>query len=60
VNEPPRKPGRPPLDPAHPSVPVCFKVPARQYDDLLRRAQQERTSVGAVIRRSLQRDDDDD
>jgi len=59
-NDPPRKPGRPPLAPNDPSVPVCFKIPGRQYDDLYRRAQQERTSIGAVIRRSLQRDDDDD
>ena len=56
----PKKPGRKPLDPRDPSVPVCFKIPGRQYDALYQRAQEQRTSIGAVIRRSLRRDDDDD
>lgn len=55
-----KKTGRPPLDPHDPSVHVHFKLPGRQYDDLFRRAQQERTDIGTIIRRSLRRGDDDD
>jgi hypothetical protein len=59
ADPPPRKPGRPPLDPNDPSVRVCFRLPGRQYDDLYHRAQRERTDVGTIIRRRL-RDDDSD
>jgi hypothetical protein len=53
----PKKTGRPPLDPNDPSVRVCFRMPGQQYDALYRRAQQQRTTVGTVIRRSLKRGD---
>ena len=59
----PKKPGRKPLDPRDPSVPVCFKIPGRQYDALYQRAQQQGTSISDVIRDRLRRrgaaDDDD-
>lgn len=58
-DDPPKKPGRKPLDPRDPSVRVCFCIPGQQYDDLYQRAQQQRTSISNVIRRSLRRDDDD-
>ena len=48
-----KRPGRPPLDPNDQSVNVCFRLPGQQYDDLYRRAQKERTSIGDVIRTDL-------
>jgi hypothetical protein len=49
-----KKPGgRPRLDPNDNSVQVCVSVPSRQYDDIYRRAQQDRVSVPEVIRRRL-------
>jgi hypothetical protein len=48
----PKKLGRPRREP---SVPICVKVPPRQYDDLYRRAQEQRVSVPEVIRQSLLR-----
>ena len=60
MSETPRRPGRPPLDPHDPSVPVAVRLPSRQYDDLLQRAQRERSTVADLIRRSLQPRDDDD
>jgi hypothetical protein len=58
-DDPPKKPGRKPLDATDPtpSVTVCFRLPGRQYDALYQRAQQQRTTVGDVVRRSLKRDD---
>jgi hypothetical protein len=52
----PRRPGRPPLDAKDRSVPVCIKMPARQYDQLYERAQRERVSVPDFIRRKLAAD----
>ena len=51
-----RGPGRPPLDPDDPSVPVCLKHPSRQYDEAYHRAQRDRISVPEVIRRALDRE----
>jgi len=39
---------------------VAVRLPSRQYDDLLQRAQRERSTVADLIRRSLQPRDDDD
>jgi hypothetical protein len=52
----PRRPGRPPLDGKGRSVPVCIKMPARQYDDLYERAQRDRVSIPEMIRRKLAAD----
>jgi len=49
----PKRPGRPPLDRADPSVQVCVSVPSQQYDSLYRSARDARVSVPEVIRRSL-------
>jgi hypothetical protein len=51
--EPPRRPGRPPLDPDDPSVPVHVKLPSKQYDLLYERARQERTTIPELVRRAL-------
>jgi hypothetical protein len=56
----PKRPGRPPLDDRHPSVPVCFSLPAPKYDQLYQRAQRDRVSIGEVIRRKLEDDRADD
>lgn len=46
--------GRPPLDDDDPdAVPVCVKLPPRQYDALYRRSQRARVSVPEVIRRDV-------
>jgi hypothetical protein len=47
------RPGRPPLDPADPSVAMCLRLPAKRYDDLYARARTERVSVPELIRRIL-------
>jgi len=49
------RPGRPPLDRTDPSVPICVKVPAREFDRLCDRARQARVSVPEVVRRELSR-----
>jgi hypothetical protein len=48
-----RPPGRPPLDRSDPSASVHVRLPARQFDELYRRAQHERTSMAAIIRRAI-------
>lgn len=48
-----RPPGRPPLDPQHPSVKVCLSVPSDDYDAYYAKARRDRVSVPEVIRRSL-------
>ena len=51
-----RKPSRPPLDENDPVTgSVHLRLPSRVYDDLYRRAQQERISVPEVIRRAIAR-----
>ena len=51
ATDPPRRPpGRPPLDQQDPSVSIHFRLPAKQYDDLWRRAAAERTTVGDLLR----------
>jgi hypothetical protein len=49
------RPGRPPLDRTAPSVPVCVRLGARQYDRLYARARQARLSIPEVVRRDLRR-----
>lgn len=56
----PKKSGRPPLDPRHPSVVIGVRVPTPAYDALLRRASRERTTVSELLRRQIDPDDDDD
>jgi hypothetical protein len=48
-----RRPGRPPLDEADPSVEMCLTIPSKRYDDLYARARAERVTVPEVIRRVL-------
>jgi hypothetical protein len=50
-----RRPGRPPLDPADPSVQVCIRFPAKRYDALYKAASASRTTVPDLIRRTLAR-----
>jgi hypothetical protein len=50
---PTRKPGRPPLDDGDETVSVSFRLPSAQYDELARRAQQERLSLSEQLRREL-------
>lgn len=45
--------GRPPLDPADPSVRVCIAIPGKHYDGLYKRAAGERLTVPEFIRRAL-------
>lgn len=52
-----RRPGRKPLDPTDPSVPVMFRIPSKQYDAVYARAARERLTVAEHIRRRL-RDDE--
>lgn len=48
-----RAPGRPPLDDDDPSVPVCVKMPLKQYDDTYGRAKLARVSVPEQIRHDM-------
>lgn len=50
--------GRPPLNRNDPSVPICVKVPSRDYDRLCDRARQARVTVPEVVRRSLHANDE--
>ena len=57
---PPKKStGRPPIDPADPSVGVHVRLPSQQYDATYQRAAAAGVSVPEMIRRDLQRVDDD-
>jgi hypothetical protein len=58
---PPRRMGRPPLDPRHPSIQVTLRMPAPDYDALCRRAARDRVNVTELMRQRLHaRDADDD
>jgi|KBSSwiStaDraftv2_1062776.scaffolds.fasta_scaffold09316_8 hypothetical protein len=48
-----RAPGHPPLDDEDDSVPVCVKMPSKQYDDAYKRAKHARVSVPEQIRRDM-------
>lgn len=48
-----RPPGRPPLDENDPSVRVGVSLPAKQFDELCKRAIREDASVPEIIRRLL-------
>jgi hypothetical protein len=50
-----RKPGRPRLDPAAPSVAVNLHLPVKQFDVYCRRALARGVSIAEVIRRDLRR-----
>ncbi len=60
--------GRPPIDPAHPSVSVTFRLSSHDYDLLFARSRRERMDVSQVIRndvrqglrRAATRDDEHD
>lgn len=59
----PKRNGRPPLDDHDPSVAVTFRLPSRQYDELVHRANRDRVSVADAVRRAVSRvtrDHDDD
>lgn len=59
--QPPRGPGRPPLDATdRTSVGVSFRLPSRQYDALVQRAARDRTSVADAVRRAVRSRRDDD
>ena len=51
--------GRPPLDPDDPSVSVHFRLPAKQYDTALDRANRERVTLSDYIRRRVMATDDE-
>jgi hypothetical protein len=55
-----RRPGRPPLDPEHPSASVNLRLPGPTYDALHRLTQRDRASVPETIRRKIARDHSDD
>jgi hypothetical protein len=48
-------PGRPPLDDADPSVPVCVTMPSKQFAKYCKRAAREDVSVPEIIRRELEK-----
>jgi hypothetical protein len=48
-----RAPGHPPLDDHDVSVPVCVKMPAKQFDETERRAKEARVSMPEQIRRDM-------
>ena len=59
-DEKPRRLGRPPLDPDDPlSVSVHFRLPAKQYDATLDRANRERVTLADFIRRRVMATDDE-
>jgi hypothetical protein len=59
VPPPRRPPGRPRLDPSDESVSIHVRVPSRHYDAVYQAAQSARVSVPELIRRRVQRHDDD-
>jgi len=46
--------GRPPLDPSGRSLGVHVRLSPRLFDDVYARAQRERVTVTAIIRRALE------
>jgi len=50
--------GRPPLDPADPSVRVCVSIPTKRYDALYKQAAGSRVSVPELFRRAIAKDTD--
>jgi len=55
-----RRPGRPPLDPNHRSIPVTVRLSPSQYDDAHQQARRERITLPELIRRRLSDDDEAD
>jgi hypothetical protein len=50
---PPKRPGRPPLDPNDPTVNTHVRLPSKLYDEAYARAQKDRVTVPEAIRRAL-------
>jgi hypothetical protein len=51
-----KRPGRPTLaDDGEPSTQVGVRLPAKDFDELCRRASQDRVTVAEVIRRDIRR-----
>ena len=48
-----RRPGRPPLDDADPSIRLGFRLPTKKYDALYARAHDARMSLSEYIRDRL-------
>jgi len=53
-----RRNGRPPLDPADPSVSIHVRVPAKRFDLIQKQAAGNRVSVPEYIRRAVAKDAD--
>jgi hypothetical protein len=53
VSDPPKRRGRPPIDPEDASVQVGVTLPAREFDRLCRSALAHEVSVPELIRRRL-------
>lgn len=53
MTPPPKKPGRPRLDPNDESIAVHIKMPSREYNRLWDEAQTQRLAVGDLIRLKL-------
>lgn len=51
--QPLRGPGRPPLDARDRSVPVSFRLPARELDQVIQRASRDRVSVAEALRQAV-------
>jgi hypothetical protein len=50
---PPRRPGRPPIDPTDRSVSLSVRLPSKQYDALVQRALDARRTVAEQVRREF-------
>jgi hypothetical protein len=48
-----RRPGRPPLDPTDPSVPLTVSFPGKRYAALVAQAKHDHVTVPEYIRRQL-------
>jgi len=51
MSDPPKRPGRPALDPSDPSVPVSFSLPSKQFAAASEKAKHDRMTVQDWIRR---------
>jgi len=50
---PPRRPGRPPIDPTDRSVSLSVRLPSKQYDALVLRALDARRTIAEQVRREF-------
>jgi predicted HicB family RNase H-like nuclease len=54
MSDPPKRArGRPPIDPADPSVSFSLRIPAKDFEDATTRARDERVTLAEWIRRTL-------